>query len=144
MSKNTGNVCITVSPTVASSETLSKTQTKGVRTRTVLFNRQLAQALSNYQQYTRYTDAAAPLFSSQKGGHFNANTICQLFLYIFPACGLQGAISHNPRRTFITRLANKGIDVRVLAELAGHSSISVTQRCIDVNDEQIANAVELL
>ena len=144
MSKITGNVCITVSPKVASSDTLSKTQTKGARTRTVFFNKQLAQALSNYQQYTRYTDAAAPLFSSQNGGHFNANTICQLFLNIFHACGLQGATSHSPRRTFITRLANKGIDVRLLAELGGHSSISVTQRCIDVNDEQMANAVELL
>ena len=39
---------------------------------------------------------------------------------------------------------NKGIGVRVLAELAGHSSIAVTQRYIDVNDEQMANAVELL
>ena len=29
-------------------------------------------------------------------------------------------------------------------ELAGHSSIAVTQRYIDVNDEQMANAVELL
>jgi integrase/recombinase XerD len=34
--------------------------------------------------------------------------------------------------------------VRVLAELAGHSSISVTQRYIDVNDAQLARAVELL
>ena len=36
------------------------------------------------------------------------------------------------------------ISVRVLAELAGRSSIAVTQRYIDVNDEQMANAVELL
>jgi integrase/recombinase XerD len=28
--------------------------------------------------------------------------------------------------------------------LAGHSSIAVTQRYIDVNDDQLANAVELL
>jgi hypothetical protein len=42
------------------------------------------------------------------------------------------------RRTFITRLANKGIGVR------GYSSIAVTQLYIDVNDEQLANAVELL
>jgi integrase/recombinase XerD len=34
--------------------------------------------------------------------------------------------------------------VRVLAELAGHSGISVTQRYIDVNDSQLASAVELL
>ena len=51
---------------------------------------------------------------------------------------------HTPRRTFITQLANKGVVVRVLAELAGHSSISVTQRYIDVNDAQLASAVELL
>ena len=63
---------------------------------------------------------------------------------MFHACGLQGASIHSPRRTFITRLANKGIGVRVLAELAGHSSIAVTQRCTDVNDEQMVSAVELL
>ena len=51
---------------------------------------------------------------------------------------------HTPRRTFITQLADKGVGVRVLAELAGHSSISVTQRYIDVNDAQLARAVELL
>lgn len=32
----------------------------------------------------------------------------------------------------------------MLAELAGHRSIQTTQRYIDVNDEQMANAVELL
>ena len=124
--------------------TLSKYQTKGARTRTVFVNKQLAQALTEYQHCTRSTLATAPLFHSQKGGHFSANTMCQLFLNIFHACGLKGASSHSPRRTFITRLANKGIGVRVLAELAGHSSIAVTQRYIDVNDEQMANAVELL
>ena len=124
--------------------TLSKSQTKGARTRTVFVNKQLAQALAEYQHCTRSTCATAPLFRSQKGGHFSANTMCQLFLNIFHACGLKGASSHSPRRTFITKLANKGIGVRVLAELAGHSSIAVTQRYIDVNDEQMANAVELL
>jgi integrase/recombinase XerD len=36
------------------------------------------------------------------------------------------------------------VGVRVLAALAGHSSIATTQRYIDVNDTQLANAVELL
>mgnify|MGYP003344424530 CR=1 FL=1 len=40
-------------------------------------------------------------------------------------------------RTFITSLANKGISVRVLASLAGHSSIAITQAYIDVNDEPV-------
>ena len=48
------------------------------------------------------------------------------------------------RRSFITNLANKGIGVRVLASLAGHRSIAVTQKYIDVNDEMKRNAVELI
>ncbi|MBR2656208.1 MAG: site-specific integrase [Loktanella sp.] len=126
--------------------TLSKTQTKGARSRTVFVNRTLAQQLAHYAVWRNVArcDPTAALFPSQKGGHFSANTMCQLFLNIYKQCGLMEASSHSGRRTFITRLANKGIGVRVLAALAGHSSIAVTQRYIDVNDEQLANAVELL
>jgi integrase/recombinase XerD len=124
--------------------TLSKFQTKGANPRAVFVNKQLTQQLVVYGKWRHCSDSNAPLFRSQKGGHFSANTMCQLFLNIFHACGLQGASSHSGRRTFITRLANKGIGVRVLAALAGHSSIAVTQRYIDVNDDQLANAVELL
>jgi len=84
------------------------------------------------------------LFESQKGGHFSANTMCQLFLDIHKAVGLKDASSHSGRRTYITRLANKGVGVRLLAELARHSHISITQRYIDVNSEQLSAAVELL
>ena len=44
----------------------------------------------------------------------------------------------------IAKLANKGVGVRLLAELAGHSHISTTQRYIDVNAEQLSEAMELL
>ena len=47
------------------------------------------------------------------------------------------------RIKFITNLASKGISVRVLASLAGHRSIAVTQKYIDVNDDMKRNAVEL-
>ena len=57
---------------------------------------------------------------------------------------LKDASSHSGRRTYITRLANKGVGVRLLAALAGHSHISTTQRYIDVNSEQLSEAVELL
>jgi integrase/recombinase XerD len=70
--------------------------------------------------------------------------MCQLFLNIYSSCGIKGASSHSGRRTFITNLASKSVSVRVLAELAGHSSIATTQRYIDVNDEQLRKAVELV
>ena len=45
----------------------------------------------------------------------------------------------------LLRLANKGVGVRLLAEvMAGHSHISTTQRYIDVNSKQMRDAVELL
>ena len=47
-------------------------------------------------------------------------------------------------RSFITELASKGVGVRVLAELSGHRSIATTQRYIDVNDDMLRKAVELV
>jgi integrase/recombinase XerD len=48
------------------------------------------------------------------------------------------------RRTYIIRLASKGVGVCLLAAFAGHSHISTTQRYIDVNADQMMEAVELL
>ena len=123
---------------------LSAAQSKGGQTRTVYLNQRFRKALLEYSACIRITDPLRPLFESQKGGHFSANTMCQLFLDIYKAVGLKDASSHSGRRTYITRLANKGVGVRLLAELAGHSHISTTQRYIDVNSEQLSEAVELL
>lgn len=123
---------------------LQAVQSKGGKTRTVYLSQRLRRSLSEYAETIRMADPARPLFESQKGGHFSANTMCQLFLDIYKACGLKDASSHSGRRTYITRLANKGVGVRLLAELAGHSNISTTQCYIDVNAEQLAGAVELL
>ena len=48
------------------------------------------------------------------------------------------------RHTYITKLSTSGASVRVIAEAVGHSSIVSTQRSIDVNDDLISNAVELV
>lgn len=119
-------------------------QSKGGKARTVYLNQRLQRALAEYAASIKLGDPSRPLFESQKGGHFSANTMCQLFLEIYKACGFKDASSHSGRRTFITRMAAQGVGVRVLAALAGHSSIQVTQRYIDVNEDQLAAAVELL
>ena len=124
---------------------LDASQTKGSHARRVFVNAKLKKELANYIK-TSCADRkpSDPLFRSQKRRSFNANTMCQLFLNIYAACGIKGASSHSGRRTFITNLASKSVSVRVLAVLAGHSSISTTQRYIDVNDQQLRNAVELV
>jgi integrase/recombinase XerD len=46
--------------------------------------------------------------------------------------------------SFITGLAHKGVNVRVLAALAGHRNIATTQRYIELNDHVLRAAVELV
>ena len=123
---------------------LSAAQSKGGQTRTVYLNQRFRKALVEYGASKYLDDTQRRLFESQKGGHFAANTMCQLFLDIYKAVGLKDASSHSGRRTYITRLANKGEGVHLLAELAGHSHLSTTRRYIDVNAEQLSEAVELL
>ena len=112
---------------------LDAVQTKGAKTRTVWINAKLRRQLELYRSSLLFKDSNRALFQSQKGGAFSANTMTQLFLNIYRAAGFENASSHSGRRTFITELASKGVSVRVLAELAGHSSIQTTQGYIDVN-----------
>ena len=125
--------------------TLDPSQTKGRRARRVFINAKLKKELGSYIKAACANGKPVDvLFRSQKGQGFSGNTMCKLFGQIYVGCGLDGASSHSGRRSFITNLASKSVSVRVLALLAGHSSISTTQRYIDVNDDQLRNAVELV
>ena len=47
-----------------------------------------------YVQCRYGADPNRPLFESQKGGHFSANTMCQLFLDIYKAVGFKVSLPH--------------------------------------------------
>ena len=83
------------------------------------------------------------LFSA-KGGGFTAQTIVNLFKRIYKMAGIDGASSHSGRRQFVTNLADKGINARVVQALARHKHLGTTQRYIDINDNKLRAAVELI
>lgn len=120
-------------------------QTKGSSARTVLINSQLRSELASYfASKSQPLNIASPFITSKTGKRFSANGLCQVVLHIYDKCGLDKATSHSGRRTFITSLAHKGVNVRVLAALAGHKHIATTQRYIDLNQNVLRAAVELL
>jgi len=123
---------------------LSADQTKGRQPRTVFLPQKLRDELAGYMALRKDAKPNHPLFVTAGRKRFSANVMAQHFHYLFKSAGIAGASSHSMRRTFITNLATKGIGVRVLASLAGHKSIAVTQKYIDVNDEMKRNAVELV
>ncbi|MBW6510059.1 MAG: site-specific integrase [Desulfuromonadales bacterium] len=123
---------------------LAAAQTKGHKARTVYVPARMQKELKNYIAGLKSTASADFLFRTQKSKHFTSNTATQLLQRIYERSGITGATSHSGRRSFITDLANKGVSVRVLAALAGHSSIATTQRYIDINDDMLKKAVELI
>ena len=123
---------------------LSADQTKGRHPRTVFLPERLQAELQNYIDIRQPLKPDTPLFVTAGRRAFTANVMTQHFYYLFKRAGVSGASSHSMRRTFITTLASKGIGVRVLASLAGHRSISVVQKYIDVNDDMKRRAVELI
>lgn len=125
---------------------LSATQTKGDEARTVLINTQLQGEIAAYVSSLGklQREATAPLITSKTKKRFSANGLCQLMLRLYDDTGLDKATSHSTRRTFISTLAHKGINVRVLAALAGHKNISTTQRYIEVGEHQLRAAVEMV
>ena len=118
-------------------------QTKGSEARTVLLSSQAQEELRVYRRtLTRTGDQ--PLFVSKWGKAMSANSLVQVFGRFYKLAGLSNASSHSGRRSFITGLAHKGVNVRVLAALAGHKSIGTTQRYIEVGEHQLRAAVELM
>ena len=130
--------------TVKAEIRLAASQTKGRQARTVFIPQKLRDELQRYVNLRQPLQLALPLFVTAGRKRFTASGMTQHFYWLFKDAGVAGASSHSMRRSFITNLANKGIGVRVLASLAGHKSIAVTQKYIDVNDEMKRNAVEMI
>lgn len=120
--------------------------TKSGEARTVFVGDKLRRELERYTATLsgRARDGKAALLATQRGGHFTANTLCQLFGRVYALAGIDGASSHSGRRWFITRLAHSGVSAKVIMTLAGHKHLSTTQRYIDVNDDMMRAAVGLL
>ena len=133
-----------VGGTPRTSMILHRAQTKGNSARRVYFNTELQRVLKQYRPHVADRATDDPLFATRFGTAFSANTMSQLFLDIYHSCGLHGCSSHSGRKTFITRLADKGVAVHLLAALAGHKHIGTTQRYITVNEVLLTRAVELV
>ncbi len=134
---------------------LAADQTKGSRGRVVVLNQRAQEEIKNYLM-TRFklkdllavtmTDTSRALFTTQKNPNrgFTASTLAQHFHYMYKNAGIMGASSHSSRRSFITKLSEMGVSVRVLMDLAGHRSLAVTQKYIESNPKLMRSAVELL
>ena len=125
---------------------LNSDQTKGSDSGTVLVNTKLRRQLVRFaKQYPVHSsNSTIPMLFSAKGGGFTAQTIVNLFKRLYQLAGIDGASSHSGRRQFVTQLADRGINARLVQVLARHKHLSTTQRYIDVNESKLRSAIELI
>ena len=121
-------------------------QTKGNEARTVFISEKLRKELATYvKTLGQYDPEHALFFTQQKRGvGFSPNTLAQFFHYVYKRAGIEGASSHSGRRFFITQMSSKGVSARAIMALSGHKNLSTTQKYIDVNDNMLRKAVELV
>jgi len=124
---------------------LSAAQTKGSENTTILVNTKLQKQLYKYLKIhpVLLKNPNRALIFSAKGAGFSAQTIVNLFKRLYGLAGIEGASSHSGRRQFVTRLADQGINARLVQSLARHKHLSTTQRYIDVNENALRNALEV-
>ena len=124
---------------------LNKTQTKGNKAQTVYVGKALKKELIKYfTKFPKLADRKEGYLLRTQKGHFTSLTIQHLFKHLYSLANIPNATSHSGRRNFITELSEKGVSVRVIQELARHSSLQTTQRYIDVSVPKLKGAVDLI
>lgn len=92
--------------------------------------------------------ADRPIIHSERGKGMSQGGVTVWFFRLYQALGFVGASSHSGRRTFVTKAARgimaAGGSLRDVQDLAGHSSISTTQRYIEVSADAKRKVVDSL
>jgi site-specific recombinase XerD len=98
---------------------------KGNKSRYTLLSKQILELLREYWQYYR---PKSYLFEGrQKGEPISQRTIQELFHQRMTAAGIRKPASfHTLRHSFATHLLEKGVNLRIIQTLLGHTSIKTT------------------
>lgn len=129
---------------------LTGNMTKGDQQRHIYLTQpKVRKALMDYLQARQQDQRQAltpysPLFQTQQGNPFSPNSLQQVFTRLYQQAGLIGASSHSGRRTFATRLIEKGVDIKAVSRLMGHASISMTAQYVEDNPLRLKRIAEEL
>jgi integrase/recombinase XerD len=109
-----------------------------------LENVRVISAVEDYIIYRKSVDGIAfnyeaPLFRSQQGVNFSANSMARLLITMYLDAGIENASSHTGRRSLITSLAYKGVDIFSIARIAGHASVSTTMLYVQDDPARLRN-----
>ncbi|QUG99583.1 site-specific integrase [Saccharopolyspora erythraea] len=86
------------------------------------------QMLSERQAKLGIVDLAKPIFTNTRGGYLNASNVTnRVWVPFRTRAGYEWVTFHTLRKTFATLLDEAGLTARQVADLLGHSRVSMTQ-----------------
>ncbi|MBN2372889.1 tyrosine recombinase XerC [bacterium] len=117
---------------------------KGKKERIVPFGSKAKEAMEAYLK-TRCCQKGwdGPLFLNKRGGRLSARSVHRIIRkYGSGAITGKRLSPHILRHTFATHLLDSGVDLRVIQELLGHSSLSTTQKYTHVNLDRLMSVYD--
>lgn len=134
--------------TLADEIALQDCAAKGSSGRTVPMAKDLKAAMAAWRNECGAFDHNGRIVTTERAATTSAQAIVNMFADWYRALAFNGCSSHSGRRTFITNAARKistvGGSLRDVQALAGHSSLTTTQRYIEVNAEAKRRVVEVV
>ena len=114
-------------------------------TRQLPLHPQLKEILEGYQMQS---PRSKWLFESpiRNGEHLTLRSADFMFRVAIDLAGLghKGYSTHSTRRTFITRLYERGVDIHTIQRITGHSDLKSLIRYIDIDPARISKAIAVL
>lgn len=108
----------------------------------------LKTALIKYFKHNKRADWGARVFKNQCKKNMLSHGIVCMFARWYRLTNMRGYSSHSGRRTFITNAARQislcGGSIRDVQSLAGHSTLQMTGRYIEINNDATRKVVDIV
>ncbi|MCL1893406.1 MAG: tyrosine-type recombinase/integrase [Holophagaceae bacterium] len=122
---------------------------KGDKERRVPFHAEAANIYLIYKEY-RFAHIAVhkltpseAVFINNRGGRLTPTSVRNFLTQLIKQVSIRAKISpHSLRHSFATHLLSRGMDLRAIQELLGHSNLNTTQRYTHLDLEQILKAYD--
>ncbi len=115
---------------------------KKMKTRAIPMNPRLWEELTNWKQRWRETQNRDPdkgdyVFPNGRdpAKHMTRQAVDKALRGVCSELDVLGVSTHSLRRSALTAASDKGVPLRVLQSISGHSSLEMLQRYLDVKDE---------
>ena len=116
---------------------------KGDKDRAIFFPESLSNELKKY--ILTLSENELHLFPGGHNGHLSTRNIQKIINLAAKKAGIsKNVTAHKLRHSFATHNLDKGVDIRIIQELLGHSDLSTTQIYTHVSKEQLKKEKNVL